>query len=155
MGGILDACGVPGLLGNQDQLEELADGGDDDFQRLMQAVADEMSERVCKGKDAHLYVSTKSREDQAEGRFGLFDILHGMDDVPALDGWGYQLENGRPVYENTNKAGRRFKAAATRVYDVEVQKGQGKHAKRVAMLMSFERDDKTKSYKVALKDCAR
>ncbi|WP_425090832.1 hypothetical protein [Tropicimonas sp. S265A] len=143
MGGILDACGVPGLLGNQHQLTGLSDGDDDDLGRAMQAVADAVSKRVLDGEDAFVYVSTKSDDDKQAGKFGLFDILHAMEDVPALDGWGYSVENGTPVYENTNKAGRRFKAAATRVYEVVIG--------GTLMNMSFERDERTKAYKVFLK----
>lgn len=143
MGGILDACSVPGLLGNQQQLTGLSDGDDDDLGRAMQAVADAVSKRVLDGEDAFVYVSTKSDDDRQVGKFGLFDILHAMDDVPALDGWGYSVENGTPVYENTNKAGRRFKAASARVYEVVV--GGTK------MNMSFERDERTKAYKILLK----
>lgn len=138
MGGILDACGVPGLMGNQDRLSGLSDDADDGLQDVMQAIADTLGGRVLNDKATVLFVNDKT--DLANGNFGLFDILHGMDQTPELPGWGYHHLDNEPVYANTNKAGRRFKAAAQGVYAVTV--GEQPY------VMSFERDDRTKGYAV-------
>jgi aminopeptidase-like protein len=119
MGGILKAAGVPGFMGNQDDLTGLSDGRDDELASVVQAIAEAMHGM----DDARLYVGSKSDKETAHGKFGLFDILHAMDDTPRLDQWGYVVDrvSGEVRYENTRKAGLRFKAAAKRTYRVELE----------------------------------
>ncbi|SDY65175.1 hypothetical protein [Citreimonas salinaria] len=118
MGGILAASGVGGFMGNQSALTDLSDGRDDELAHVVQAVAQAMH-----GIDgARLFIGSKTDEETAKGRFGLFDLLHAMDETPRLDQWGYRetfTGDGVEVeYHNTRKAGVRFKAAAKRTYRV-------------------------------------
>ncbi|MDO6455613.1 hypothetical protein Q4494_00860 [Celeribacter halophilus] len=118
MGGILKASGVPGFMGNQPELIGLSDGRDDELAGVVQAIADAMHGE----ESARLYVGSKTDKETMEGKFGLFDILHAMDDTPRLDQWGYAVDrvSGEIRYENTRKAGVRFKAAAKRTYGVKL-----------------------------------
>ncbi|WP_412073056.1 hypothetical protein [Tritonibacter mobilis] len=118
MGGILDSCSVGGLMGNQDNLTGLSDGRDDELASLVQAIAEAMHGT----EHARLYVGSKTDKEAAQGKFGLFDILHAMDDTPRLDQWGYTVDrvSGEVRYEHTRKAGVRFKAAAKRTYSVKL-----------------------------------
>ncbi|MGK7652394.1 hypothetical protein ACSQ76_08265 [Roseovarius sp. B08] len=120
MGGILKAAGVGGFMGNQSELTGLSDGRDDEMSSVMQAIAGTMHGNA----DARLYIGSKTDEETAAGKFGMFDILHAMEDTPRLDQWGYREvftgDETEVRYENTRKAGLRFKAAAKRTYRVEI-----------------------------------
>lgn len=120
MGGILTAAGVGGFMGNQDELTGLSDGRDDELASVVQAIA----ERMYGVDGARLYIGSKTDKETAAGKFGLFDILHAMDETPRLDQWGYrEVYSGDSVeveYHNRTKAGLRFSKAAKRTYRVEI-----------------------------------
>jgi hypothetical protein len=120
MGGILKAAGVGGFMGNQSELTGLSDGRDDELASVVQAIA----ERMYGVDGARLYIGSKTDKETAAGKFGLFDILHAMDETPRLDQWGYrEVYSGDSVeveYHNKTKAGIRFGKAAKRTYRVEI-----------------------------------
>jgi hypothetical protein len=120
MGGILKAAGVGGFMGNQSELTGLSDGRDDEMSSVVQAIAEAMH-----GTDgARLYVGSKTDKETAQGKFGLFDILHAMGETPRLDHWGYrEVYTGDGIeveYHNKRAAGMRFKGAAKRTYRVPI-----------------------------------
>lgn len=120
MGGILQAAGVGGLMGNQAELTGLSDGREDAVGDVVQAIAD-----AIHAQDGNrLYIGSKTDKDNSAGRFGLFDILHDMEEVPRLNDWGYrEIFNGEDVevqYHNTRRAGLKFKALAKGTYRVSV-----------------------------------
>ena len=120
MGGILQAAGIGGFMGNQGELTGLSDGREDAVGDVVQAIADAIHDQ----DGNRLYIGSKTDKDNSAGRFGLFDILHDMEEVPRLNDWGYrEILNGDDVevqYHNTRRAGLKFKALAKGTYRVSV-----------------------------------
>lgn len=160
MGGILDAAGVPGLMGNDAVLRgDLTNGETDTMGEVVQAIAEIMHNHTMLKHDPRLYIGSKSMDDMAKGKIGIFDVLHGMDGVPRLN-WGEkdQYKDGemRVVYSNKSAASARFNAESKRtrrvmLSDKDHPKGKERHVR-----FERERDAKAKNwcYRLILTDPA-
>lgn len=105
MGGILDAAGIKGFLGNEKEMKARSSVSDDPVQQLVQ--------RLAEFEDGRLFVTGTVAKRHPEGTQSVKAILEGFHedeegDAQALrlPGWGYDPFG---IYSNAQKLGSGFK----------------------------------------------
>lgn len=142
MGGILHHAGIPGFLGNREELKEMTGGKESGLQEVVQEIAAAM----YKANATKLYVRSIGRADARPDRIGLLDILNGMEDIPRLPGWGWKDTPNGVEYLDKASVERHFRGEVNKPYPVILSRKDGTLWEANVTFSKLKDRDKTNYY---------